>query len=79
MFHQFAIPTHPFPLIENDIARDCYGLSLHNALRLIRDHDLVARILQEDKTEYACNMTTYHSYRLNLVIRKNKVVSVSIG
>lgn len=79
MFHQFTIPTHPISLIENEIARDCYGLTKSEAVRLIRDHDLIVRILQEDKNEYAVNNKTYHSYRLNLVIRKNKVVGVSIG
>lgn len=78
MFHQFTIPTHPISLIENQIARDCYGLLKIEALRLIRDHDLVGRILQEDKIEYPQG-GTYHSYRINLYIRKNRVTGVSIG
>lgn len=75
----FTIPTKSYVPIELEIARDCYGLSRSDCLRLIKDHDLVARILQEDKEVFPSNMNCYCSHRLNLILKKGKVISVSIG
>ncbi len=69
----------PFETIESRLCREIMGLSLYEALSIIRQNDCISFVEKEDKRTFEPVSPTAHSYRIKLTVLKGKIINSCIG
>lgn len=65
--------------IEQETCLNVLNLSVRDAIKLIRENDLTFHVLEQDGKFLKHNDPCYISDRINLIVRRGRVIGTEIG
>jgi hypothetical protein len=76
---QYSTHQHNFVTVESRLCRKVINLPEKEAVLLVEKNGRVAFISKRDKAIFEHAAPSWHSYRINLVIKNGRVINTSIG